>query len=94
MKLMPADILRLRNDLITEVVDDQMVVLDLQENSYLGLNQVGRTVWEGLEAGQTFAAIVDAVVEQFQVDRATAESDAAVFIEELHERGFLLVDRS
>ena len=82
----------LRDGLVTEVIDDEMVVLDLEDNVYFGLNAVGLVIWGGIDAGDTFAEIVESIVAEFEVDRETAEADARAFLGDLAERGLVQVE--
>jgi Coenzyme PQQ synthesis protein D (PqqD) len=52
------------------------------------LNEVGARVWE-LADGRTFGAIVDTLVNEYEVDRTQLQQDAQAFLSELHGRGLL-----
>jgi hypothetical protein len=52
-------------------------------DSILNLNRVGTFIWEAIDGRRDGAAVVDALVERFEVDRATAESDYLAFVAKL-----------
>ena len=52
----------------------------------LDLNRVAAFVWERLDGARAVAAIVDAVVERFEVERGTAERDALELVDALRAR--------
>ena len=54
-------------------------------DSILNLNRVAAFVWERLDGARSGAEVVDAVVEQFEVDRARAEHDYLELVETLVE---------
>lgn len=54
-------------------------------DSILNLNRVATFVWEHLDGERTGAAIVDAVVERFEVDRERAERDTLELLDTLLE---------
>ncbi len=63
-------------------------------DSIFNLNRVGAFVWEQLDGRVNGSAIVDGLVERFEVDRETAEADYAGFIEQLRSIGALTAPTS
>ncbi len=54
-------------------------------DSILNLNRVAAFVWERLDGTRTGAAVVDAVVERFDVERPRAEADYLELVDTLLE---------
>jgi hypothetical protein len=52
-------------------------------DSILNLSRVAAFVWEQLDGSRTGAAVVDAVVERFQVERERAEADILELLDTL-----------
>ena len=52
-------------------------------DSILNLNRVAAFVWEQLDGARTGDAIVEAVVERFDVERARAEADTLELLDTL-----------
>jgi hypothetical protein len=52
------------------------------------LNEVGARVWE-LADGRTFGEIIDALMNEYDVERTQLRLDAQAFLSELHGRGLL-----
>ena len=78
-----------REDLLLEEVDGELLILDLDDNVFFGLDEVGRMIWRALEAGQTLGEIVDRIVARWDVTSDEALEDARAFIDELVERDLL-----
>jgi len=53
------------------------------------LNSLASFIWERLDGESTVAALINAIVEQFAVDRELAQLDAIEFIERLQEQNLL-----
>lgn len=70
---------------IANRVGDEMVVLHLANGTYFGLDPIGALLWEGLTSGELPSQVCDKVLEQFEVDRDTAEQDLRAFLGELAE---------
>ena len=52
-------------------------------NGVITLNEVGAFLWKKLSDGATEAELVDAVLEDYEVERQVAEQDVKAFIEKL-----------
>ena len=81
-QLQESDRFETRGNLVLEEIDDEVVILDLQENVYFGLNEVAKLVWRGLEEGQTLGEVVDTLVEHFEVEREVVEGDVRSFVDD------------
>ena len=53
------------------------------------LNDTGRFLWEHLAEDTTEEALVEALLGEYDVDRATAEKSVATFVARLKELDFL-----
>ena len=70
------------------VVEGKALIVVIDEKRLHTLNEVGTRVWE-LCDGRSVDAIADAVVDEFEVDKATALADVERFVDELHKCGAL-----
>ncbi len=64
---------------------DEAVILGLADGVYYGLDAVGARVWSLLVAPRRVSEIVDAVTEEFDVDRQRCEHDVLALLGELAE---------
>ena len=85
--------MKLKDGFILREVAGQIVVLpsgdDLDLNMMITLNEVGKFIWVLLEEETDEAAIVTAILKEYDVDRETAETAVSGFIKKLSEHGFL-----
>jgi predicted transcriptional regulator len=75
---------------IAKQVGTEMVLLDYERGIYYGLNPVGAHVWQLLSEGKDAAAIVDALAEEYDADRAAIEADVAALLRDLEAKGLLV----
>ena len=75
---------------MSRLVGDETVLLDLSSGIYFGLDGVGKRIWETIEKGRTLAEIVAVVTSEFDVETAQAEKDVIAFTADLAERGLLV----
>ncbi|NHC45921.1 PqqD family protein [Motilibacter aurantiacus] len=82
--------MRIRSEgLAARSFDAETVVLDLEKSQYLTLNETGSLLYELLRQERTMDELVDAVVAEYSVDRATALRDVEAFVAALREHGLL-----
>lgn len=58
-------------------------------NGMINLNEAGAFLWQALENDTTPDAVVNALLEQYEVDEATAKKDVEKFIAQLREASLL-----
>lgn len=56
----------------------------------IGLNEIGRFLFEALQQEQTEGSLVRAVLDQYETDPETALADIREFVERLREAGLLI----
>ena len=74
---------------MSRLVGDETVLLDLASGMYFGLDGVGRRIWESISSGQNLGEAADAIVAEYDVDRERARQDVMEFANTLLERGLL-----
>lgn len=77
---------------LSRVLDGEAVLLDTDGGAYFGLNAVGTRVWELIgKAGTTDAALLDALLAEFDVARDVLAKDLADLLAGLQKRGLIKV---
>ena len=75
---------------MSRLVGDETVLLDLASGVYFGLDGVGKRIWELVAEGQNLAQTVAVITREFEVDEAQAQADVIKFTNDLVERGLLV----
>lgn len=58
----------------------------------IALNESGKLLFELLQTEQTKSSLVKALLEEFDIDTATAEADVSEFLDILRQGGVLIED--
>ena len=82
---------RVQNLLSTEL-DQETVLMSIDAGAYYGLEGPARSIWEILETPLTFSALVDRLVEEYQVSPETCAADVEGFLSEMEREGLLRVE--
>lgn len=72
-------------DVICQELDGEMVILDMQQEQYFGLNDVGTRMWQMLSQGHHTDQIVHILLGEFDIDETTLRGDLAALIHQLKE---------
>ena len=85
--------MKLKNGFVLREVAGETVVVpveaDLNFNGMITLNEAAKVLWGVLEKETTAEELVDAILAEFDVDRATAQNDVDAFIQKLKGFDFL-----
>ena len=92
MQLQDDQRVRLRDNVLSRVLDGETVLLDLKSGTYFGLNEIGSEVWDLLAKGRTVTEILDRLLQLYDVDRATARADLEQLLGELLQRDLVTVE--
>lgn len=76
---------------VSAALDDEIVVLNMNDSKYYGLNGIGAFIWRSIEEPDRVSAVVDAVFDNFEVSRENCEEDVLVFLHELRNAGLIRV---
>lgn len=74
---------QISSDAVANQVGEETVILHLGNGTYFGLDTIGTSLWDGLKAGKTPSEVCDLILQEYDVDRPTVESDIRGFLDEL-----------
>lgn len=79
-------------DQVSGDLDGRVVLLSIENGEYYNMNEVGSRIWALLEKPMTVAALIDTLLAEFEVERATCEKEAMAFLEQLRKDKLLKVE--
>jgi hypothetical protein len=91
MPLTLSTVVAAARDQVSCRVEGEVVILNLADEVYYGLDPVGARVWGLMSEPRTVAELRDAIVAEYDVDAATAERDLLDLLEEMASRGLVEV---
>lgn len=86
--------MKLKTGFVLRKVADTYVVVAVgaeakKHNVMITLNETGGLLWEKLSEGTDKEGLVNAILEVYDIDKATAEADVDRFIEKIKSEGLL-----
>jgi hypothetical protein len=71
--------------LMSNKIDDEIVMMSVENDMYYGMDIVGSRVWELLAHPQSVANVCEALMAEFDVDQETCHREVLAFVEKLYE---------
>jgi hypothetical protein len=80
---------KLSSDILLQEVANEMVILNLADGQYYGLNEVGARIIQLMSNGENISSITQTLLEEFDVEQAVLERDIQNLIEELQQHALI-----
>lgn len=83
---------RIPQDVLFREIDGEAVILNLDNEAYHGLGEVGTRMWVVLQESATIAEAYAQLLSEYDVDAGQLESDLVELLLELREHGLIIID--
>ncbi len=78
---------------LINIIEGESVLLNLKNESYYGLDEVGTRMWELLTTSDSIQAAYEKLLDEYEVEAETLRNDLGEMIENLIENGLLEVKK-
>jgi hypothetical protein len=89
MSLSPTSRVVRKSQLPSSTLDEEIVILNLPKNAYVGLDEIGRRIWELLETPHTADELCAELARRYEGSPEQIRKDVLAFLEELHGDGLI-----
>jgi len=89
MELNREQTFRIPDEVLFQEVSGETVLLDLASESYFGLDSVGTRIWALLKEDKSVGQVLDALLEEYEVDPGTLEADLEELLDNLLAAGLI-----
>lgn len=84
-----ADRVTVPDGVLARQLDDEIVILDLESESYYGLDDVGATMWNHLIEADSIETAYQALLQQYEVEPEQLRADLEALLGQLVDRRLL-----
>lgn len=81
--------MRTKGHVLCRQVKDGAVLINLETNQIYDLNRTGFRIWQLLQEGSNRTAIQDRIIDEFDVDAASAVSEVETLLAHLTQENLL-----
>lgn len=79
-------------DLVSSDLDDGLVMMSLENNSYYGLDNIGKRVWEIIEEKKTFQNIVNIILLEYDVSEKECIEDLKDLFDKFQKENIITIE--
>lgn len=80
------------DDVMFRVLGDEAVLLNLATGTYFGLDDVGTRMWQLMSEHGSTDKVIEALMDEYEVDEALLQSDLNKLIKNLVDNGLVNTD--
>ncbi|HEY4404768.1 MAG TPA: PqqD family protein [Xanthobacteraceae bacterium] len=89
-------------DIVSEIIDDEAIIMDLSSGRYFSAEGVGAVIWDGMVCGFDVTQIKQRILQSYALDAAGLDADFEDFadallanklVEAVHDSAVASVDR-
>lgn len=89
--LKPQSVVVRKSDLPNTPVDGDLVILNMATNNYVGLDEIGRRIWDALEEPRRVDELCRLMTEHYAGAPEEIGRDVVAFLNELSSEGLIRV---
>ncbi len=78
-------------EVIQSRIGDEVVMLDVESGYYFGLNSVASVIWDMMKEKIELNTLVENLMKEFDVDKATCELDTLELLEEMEGKKIIRI---
>lgn len=79
-------------DILTQYIADETVLLDLKTEKYFSLDEVGTHIWQLLQEQKKLQKILSNMLKEYDVEEKQLQDDLLAFLEQLLEAGLITLE--
>ena len=89
--LTPKTIFKRNDEILVSKVDDDLVMMDVANGRYFGLDSVGASLWGQLDEARSMEELTNNLCTVYQVSTEQCSRDIEPFLKMLLEKGLITV---
>jgi hypothetical protein len=79
-------------EVLSQEVSGETVLLDMQSESYFGLDAVGTRIWQLLQENNHLQQVFDTMLEEYDVDEKQLEKDLNELLDKLLDEKLIAIE--
>jgi hypothetical protein len=86
--------IEISSEVLSQEVGCETVLLDLESESYFGLDATGTRIWQLIQKHKNVSDVFVQMLQEFDVDEETLRKDLKEHLDILHKAGLIKLSRS
>jgi len=76
---------------ISNTVDDELILMNIESGDYIALRTSGQVIWEILAKPITIKKLIASILDEYEVGEAEATADTMDFLKQLLDQGMIKI---
>ncbi|ATW28172.1 lasso peptide biosynthesis PqqD family chaperone [Candidatus Formimonas warabiya] len=77
--------------LVAADLDGEKAMMSVEKGKYYGLDATGSCIWELIAKPVTVKEVIEALMDQYDVDETTCQKDVLVFLNKMVDEGLVSI---
>jgi hypothetical protein len=77
--------------LLSTLLGDELVMMDLESGNYLSLNKTGAVIWAEIEQPVAVAELIKRLTARFDIDETDCLADTVQYLQKMREQNIISV---
>lgn len=82
---------RSSKELITNTLGNELVMMDMENGDYIGINSAGTAIWAIIEKPISVTELVNELVKNYDVERELCEKQSIHYLQTMWQHGLITV---
>lgn len=78
-------------DIDASDIDGEKVMMNLEKGEYFMFNPVASSIWDIVEKPTKVSAVIDALLDEYEVEATTCEKTVLSFLNDLNEKDLIVI---
>jgi hypothetical protein len=83
-----------KEGIVSSKLKDEVVMLDIEQGKYFGLDPVAARIWEIIETPSSVQSILDTILAEYDVDADVCRQDVDEFLIQMNDLRMIETSRS
>ena len=79
------------NNVLTSILGDEMVMMNIEGGCYIGLNKTGRIIWEHLDQPILVKTLVENLTLRFNIEHDVCIADTIEYLENMRSQRIITI---
>ena len=85
-------VIQKKEKVISQNVEDQAVIVDLDSSHFFNLNKIGTIIWEQIDGEKSLSDIAGKLSGMFEIPEEQVFEDVREFLSDMHKKGLVIYD--
>lgn len=89
MNLENTTIIEANKEIVSNMIDNEIIMMNPNKRLYIGLNRIGTEIWKSIQPETTLHNLLKSILDKYDVPEGKCEQETKKFILKLKDNGLV-----